>query len=780
MKPLYIFLLLLNFDIAFVSSKTFGEIENKHNKNGLFLEYVDMSSESLEDNENADTGVTGINKTVKETTSDQKQVETDKLGGASTSGEDKKTGDKGASEYGFTESSEGFTYFEEKPRAMMSYEYKNYESTPINILIQDSNVKYDESEYGSIGSPVLMEEDEKNNKGLRVEYHKKMPRYDIEQRRAAIDIMYFVPRSLVHFEPIEKIPVREKNTFLPIRERPAATVSPNGKYVLITGKSESECPESKYDIFIRRIKTNKRKRGGSTVDLKYLSRLKKSKLLKKFKKLDLENRKSGLKVDKDDQVKLDRYLLLGMSEYYSKKKWKKYSDDVKEVVLYIDSMNKILELCFLNYQTYSKYASTSRYYDKLPKRIKKESNAIQQKFNAIPFTALGSYVPTEDDFNILIKSVRKNININRRSLKFSRGKRVFFVGYQKAPVKSINLPLDDSDIEEIINNQVSQNKRFKYSSFKKIFKSMKKSQYKKESRFNLVYADSINSYIGVLKNLWMCLVSGLFKILKYKQKVTVCIIGNVPNYTVANVINRIVIAMLKSSKITNVSKYILFPISIGNERYGCKQYNNDHLFGHMVERWDQPIFTLNGYRILKSIWYGSRLYKYNLSIIKNYASVFNSIKYRFTRTFNNSPVIILQQSFPFGFLTRVSDCNKLYNDIKKIKLLRITILCLKKNGGTDTVDRNELLLKENELLSSNKYKKQSKKGEKKLITIKNVNSPKDMDVINEWLNSFRIKILNNNIQMLIVPIMVIEKKSFRKNYKKLKKILKLQRKNKNN
>ncbi|KAH8738978.1 hypothetical protein FG386_003303 [Cryptosporidium ryanae] len=685
---------------------------------------------------------------------------------------------KGDAEDGVTKSNEEFTYFEEAPKAMMEYEYKNYQSTPINVLVQERSVKYNESEYEDLSSPVLAEGEDKTNKSPRVEYHKKMPNFDTEQRKAVVDVMYFVPRSLVHFEPVSKIPVREKNTFSPLRERPAATVSPNGKYVLVTGRSEEECPENKYDIFIRRIKTNKKRRGGSSVDLKYLSRLKKSKLLKKFKKLDLENTKSGIKVNKDDQVKLDRYLLLTMSEYYSRRKWKKYSNDVKEVVLYIESMNKMLELCFLNYQTYSKYASTSRYYDKLPKRIKKESNAVQQKFNVIPFTALGSYVPTEEDFNILIKSVKKEINANRRRLKFSKGKRVLFVGYQKTPVKSINLPLDDSDIEEIINNQISQKKRYKYSTFKKIFKSMKKSQYKKEPRFNLVHASSIDSYIAVLKNLWMCLVSGLFKILKYKQKVTVCIVGNVPNYTVANVLNRIVIAMLKSSKITNVSKYILFPISIGNERYGCKQHNNDHLFGHMVERWDQPIFTLNGYRILKSIWHGSRLYKYNLSMVKNYASAFNSIKYRFAKTFHNSPVIILQQSFPFGFLTRVSDCNRLYKDVKRIKSLRITVLCLKKNGGTDTVDRNELLLKENELLSSNKYKKQTRKGEKKLITIKNVNSPKDMDVINEWLNSFRIKILNNNIQMLIVPMMIIEKKSFRKNYKKLKKVLKLQEKNK--
>ncbi|KAH8581485.1 uncharacterized protein ELE39_000546 [Cryptosporidium sp. chipmunk genotype I] len=661
---------------------------------------------------------------------------------------------------------EGFTYYEESPKELMSYEYENYSKTPVSVLVKDKNIVYDKGSYDQLNTPAVAKKEE----NLRYEYHKKMPKFDQDQRVMAADIMNYVPRSLVHFDPIDKIPARERNTFLQIRERPAATISPSGLYLMMTGKVEEECPENKYDIFIRKTKNK---------SLNKLSKQRRKKLLKKFKKLDLENKKHGLKVDANDQSKLDRYQLLSMSEFFSKRQWKRYDHKVKDVVLHIDSMNKVLELCYMNYVTYSKYASTSRYYEKLPRRIKKETNAIQQKFNSIPFTALGSYLPTEQDFQILTKSVGKSIKKVRRRLKFTRGKRVLFIGYQKSPVNSINLPMDDTAIEEMIKDQVSQKKQYKYKSFKKIFKQMKKSQYQKDPRFNLVYVDTIHVYLSVLKNLWMCLVSGIFKILKHRQRISTCIVGNVPNYSVANILNRVAIAMLKSSPVTNVSKFILFPVTIGNEKYGCDQKHSDQLFGHMIERWDQPIFTLNGYRILKSIWYGSRLYKYNLSIINNYARSFDALKYRFQKSFNNtSPVIILQQAFPFGFLTRVSDCNRLLMDLKKIKLIRITLVCLKKNGGTETVDQNDLLLKESELLGFTTNKKQKKQGQKRLVTINNVNSPKDMDIINEWLNGLRTKTLNNNIQMMIIPMMVIEKKSFKKNYKRLKKVLKLQRKKK--
>lgn len=660
---------------------------------------------------------------------------------------------------------DGFTYYEEPPKELMSYEYKSYSKTPISVLVKDKNTVYDKDNYDKLNSPVV-----KSEENLRYEYHKKMPKYDQDQKNMAADVMNYVPRSLVHFDSFDKIPAKERNTFLQIRERPAATISPSGIYLMTTGKAEEECPENKYDIFIRRSKNK---------SLNKLTKQKRAKLLKRFKKLDLENKKHGLKVTSNDQSKLDRYQLLTMSEFFSKRQWKKYDHKIKDVVLYIDSMNKILELCYMNYITYSRYASTSKYYEKLPRRIKKETNAIQQKFNAIPFTALGSYLPTEQDFQILTKSVSKNIKKVRRRLKLTRGKRVLFIAYQKSPVTSINLPLDDVAIEEMIKGQVSQKKQYKYKSFKKIFKQMKKSQYKKNPRFNLVYVETIHVYLTVLKNFWMCLVSGIFKILKHKQIVSTCVVGNVPNYSVANILNRVAIAMLKSSSITNVSKFILFPVTVGNEKYGCDQKHSDQLFGHMIERWDQPIFTLNGYRILKSIWYGSRLYKYNLSIINNYAKSFDALRYRFQKTFSNtSPVVILQQAFPFGFLTRASDCNRLLRDLKKVKLIRVTIVCLKKNGGTESVNQNDLLLKESELLGFTTTKKQRKEGQKRLITVNHVNSPKDMDIVNEWLNGLRAKILNNNIQMMVIPMMVIQKKSFKKNYKRLKKVLKLQRKKK--
>ncbi|KAJ1605030.1 putative signal peptide-containing protein [Cryptosporidium canis] len=715
---------------------------------GSAVEYADMSSG--DEPEGANLELDG-----------QQREEAGQMNAGASQGSGGKEGESAESYSG-----EGFTYFEESSKELMPYEYEGYSKTPISVLVKDKNTKYDKESYEKLNSPETRGEE----RTLRYEYHKKMPKFDQDQRSMALDVMNYVPRSLVHFDSLDKIPARDRNTFLDIRERPAATVSPSGHYLMMTAKAEEECPENKYDIFIRKSKNK---------TLNKLKKQRKRKLLHKFKKLDLENKKHGLKVDADDQSKLDRYQLLTMSEFYSKRQWKRYDHKVKDLVLYIDSMNKILELSYMNYVTYSKYASTSKYYEKLPRRIKKETNAIQQKFNTIPFTALGSYLPTEQDFQILVKSVGKNIKKVRRRLKFTRGKRVLFIGYQKSPVASINLPLDDASIEEMIKDQVSQKKQYKYKSFKKIFKQMKKSQYKRDAKFNLIHVQSIQAYLGVLKNLWVCLVSGLFKILKYKQRVSACIVGNVPNYSVANVLNRVAIAMLKSSPFTNVSKFILFPVTIGNEKYGCDQRNSDQLFGHMIERWDQPIFTLNGYRILKSIWYGSRLYKYNLSIIHNYARSFDAIRYRFQRAFRStSPVIILQQAFPFGFLTRVSDCNRLVRDLRKIRLIRITLVCLKKNGGTEAVDQNDLLLKESELLGFTTTKKQRKDGQKRLVTINNVNSPRDMDVVNEWLNGLRTKILNNNVQMMIIPMMVIEKGSFKKNYKKLKKVLKLQRKKK--
>ncbi|KAF7456940.1 hypothetical protein HWI79_2518 [Cryptosporidium felis] len=717
--------------------------QDPEKKRAPLLEYVDMSSEVVESPpEDLSTSLGSLEGGNR----DQRAQEVAKLSGEKSNVDD-------------------FSYFEESPRELMSYEYENYSKSPISVLVKEKNTTYERTSYEELNAPIAKPPEEK----VRLEYHKKMPKFDQDQRAAATDIMSYVPRSLVHFESLEKIQAKEKNTFLEVRERPAATVSPNGYYIMMTGKSEEECPESKYDIFIRRSKNK---------TLSKLAKQKRSKLLKKFKKLDLENKKHGLKVEPEDQSKLDRYVLLTMSEFFSKRQWKKFDHKVKDVVLHIDGMNKMLELCYMNYVSYTKYASTSRYYEKLPRRIKKETNAIQQKFNAIPFTALGSYLPTEQDFQILSKSVNKYIKSSRKALKFSKGKRVLIVAYQKSPVPSVNLPLDDLAIEEMIKSQVSQKKQYKYKSFKRIFKKMKKSQYQKDPRFNLVYIQTIYVYIGVLKNLWMCLISGIFKILKYKQKVSTCIVGNVPNYSVANILNRVAIAMLKSSSITNVSKFILFPVSVGNERYGCDQKHSDHLFGHMIERWDQPIFTLNGYRILKSIWYGSRLYKYNLSVIKNYSKSFDSIKFRFQSVFNASPVIILQQAFPFGFLTRVSDCNRLIRDLKKFRRVRITLVCLKKNGGTEGVDQNDLLLKEGQLLGFTSNKKQSKESQKRLVTINNINSPKDMDIVNEWLNGLRTKIINNNIQMMIIPMMVIEKNSFRKNYRRLKKVLRLQRKKK--
>lgn len=727
-----------------------------------FVEYADMSSD--DDSElssvEAENALQDQGSSIPKDREDEKKRNKPSI---STESSDQSNENSNKPEENYN--GDGFTYYEESPKELMSHEYENYSKTPISVLVKDKNIVYDKESYDQLNAPVVTKKEE----ALRYEYHKKMPKFDQDQKNMAADVMNYVPRSLVHFDSIEKIPVRERNTFLQIRERPAATVSPNGLYLMVTGKSEEDCPENKYDIFIKKSKNK---------SLNKLSKQKRRKLLRRFKKLDLENKKHGLKVDENDQSKLERYQLLTMSEFFSKRQWKRYDHKVKDVVLYIDSMNKVLELCYMNYVIYSKYASTSRYYEKLPRRIKKETNTIQQKFNSIPFTAMGSYLPTEQDFQILTKSVNKNIKKVKR-FKLTRGKRVLFIGYQKSPVPSINLPMDDAAIEEMIKGQVSQKKQYKYKNFKKIFKKMKKSQYQKDARFNLVYVDTIHVYLSVLKNLWVCLVSGIFKILKHKQRISTCIVGNVPNYSVANVINRVAIAMLKSSPITNVSKFILFPVSIGNEKYGCEKKNSDQLFGHMIERWDQPIFTLNGYRILKSIWYGSRLYKYNLSIIYNYARSFDALKYRFQRTFNNSsPVIILQQAFPFGFLTRVSDCNRLLMDLKKIKSVRITLVCLKKNGGTETVDQNDLLLKESELLGFTTNKKQRKQGQKRLVTINNINSPKDMDIINEWLNSLRTKILNNNIQMMIVPMMVIEKNSFKKNYKRLKKVLKLQRKKK--
>lgn len=716
---------------------------------GSVVEYADMSSEDV----GGQSSVEADAKVAKE--------EERASGGGQNDGVAKGGGYTG----------EGFTYYEEPSRELMSYEYENYSRTPVSVLVKDTSTVYDKSTYKQLNSPVVRSGGEEKGSGdLRYVYDKKMPRFGHDQRAMAMDVMNYVPRSLVHFDSLDKIPVRERNTFLEIRERPAATVSPNGHYLMITGKAEKECPENKYDIFIRRSKNK---------SLSKLSKQRRKKLLKRFKKLDLENKKHGLKVNANDQLRLDRYQLLGLSDFFSKRQWKRYDHTVKDVVMYIDSMNKVLELCYMNYVTYSKYASTSRYYERLPRRIKKETSAIQQKFNAIPFTAMGSYLPTEQDFQILTKSVERNIKKMRRGFKFGRGKRVLFIGYQRSPVASVNLPLDDSAIEEMIKSQVSQSKQYKYKSFKKIFKRMKKSQYQREARFNLVYVETISVYLSVLKNLWMCLVSGIFQILKHKHRVSTCIVGNVPNYSVANVLNRVAIAMLKSSPVTNVSKFLLFPVSIGNEKYGCDQKHSDQLFGHMIERWDQPIFTLNGYRILKSIWYGSRLYKYNLSVIQNYAKSFDSLRYRFQRSFNGtSPVVILQQAFPFGFLTRVSDCNRLIKDLKKIKLLRVTLVCLKKDGGTESVDQNDLLLKESELLGFTTVKKQRKEGQKRMVTISHVNSPKDMDIVNEWLNGLRTKVLNNNIQMMIIPIMVIEKKSFRKNYRRLKKVLRLQRKKK--
>ncbi|OII72173.1 uncharacterized protein cubi_01506 [Cryptosporidium ubiquitum] len=725
------------------------------------VEYVDMNSddESEVSTIETDNNLKG-RKSIPAALNDEKTKE----GAKFVMNSDDKTNEsqtQAAEEY----KGDGFTYYEESPKELMSYEYNNYSKTPISVLVKEKNTVYDKDNYEQLNSPATKKEE-----NLRYEYHKKMPKFDQDQKNMAADVMNYVPRSLVHFDSFDQIPAKERNTFLQIRERPAATISPNGLYLMMTGKAEEECPENKYDIFIRK---NKNK------SLNKLVKQKRAKLLKRFKKLDLENKKHGLKVDANDQSKLDRYQLLTMSEFFSKRQWKKYDHKLKDVVLHIDSMNKVLELCYMNYITYSKYASTSKYYERLPRRIKKETNAIQQKFNTIPFTALGSYLPTEQDFEILTKSVSKSIKKVRRRLKLTRGKRVLFIAYQKSPVTSINLPLDDAAIEQMIKGQVSQKKQYKYKSFKKIFKQMKKTQYKKNPRFNLVYVETIHVYLTVLKNFWMCLVSGIFKILKHKQITSTCIVGNVPNYSVANILNRVAIAMLKSSPITNVSKFILFPVTIGNEKYGCDQKHSDQLFGHMIERWDQPIFTLNGYRILKSIWYGSRLYKYNLSIVNNYARSFDALRYRFQKTFNNtSPVLILQQAFPFGFLTRVSDCNRLLRDLKKIKLIRITLVCLKKNGGTESINQNDLLLKESELLGFTTTKKQRKEGQKRLVTINNVNSPKDMDIVNEWLNGLRTKILNNNIQMMIIPMMVIEKKSFRKNYKRLKKVLRLQRKKK--
>ncbi|OII77467.1 hypothetical protein cand_016270 [Cryptosporidium andersoni] len=664
--------------------------------------------------------------------------------------------------------SNGITYYEEKPKEMMSTEYMHYlksDNWDFKRDLKPFEYKYEASKLKDLNTPVVS-----LNKRPRFEYYKKIPDFDIFQKNSVIEISPWIPRSLVHFERIKKDPVHELNSLSAIRDRPSATVSPNGQYIIITSNPPETCVENKYDVFIRKYKSKKLKKPH-----------RKYNILNIFHKLNLEGRDKGVGggIGVDEENLPSRYVLLAMSDRLSKRQWKKYSYRVKDIALYIESASYMTYFCYKMYVNYTRQIRTAKYYQKIPKKIKDNSKIVQQRFPMVPFTAIGSYVPTSEDFTLLMKSVHKYITSKRRKLKFVKGKRVLFIGYQQNPVSEVSLPMEDDDLEKAIREQMPLKKQHKDRDYAKIFKKMKKFQYEKVSQFNLVYSESINIYIGVLKNLWMCVISGIFRIMKHKQNVSTCIIGNVSSYQVASVLNRVIVAMLKSSDVTNVPSYLLFPVSIGNERYGCKQYASDHLQGHLIERWDQPIFALQGYSILRGMYRKTQLYKYNKYAVRLYARAFKYLKFRYQRVFGDAPVLIMQQAFPLGFLADVQDCSRLARSkgLNKYKKLRVTILCMYRNGSDSTVSGEELMNLENNILQYSFGPKKSHLGEKKVIIIRNVNSPQDMDNVNFWLHKIRSKILATNTEMLIIPMLVVNTKSYTKNYKKLKKIIKFQSKN---